>query len=84
MSKQEQLMEYIVQDVVAYIMEDTGAGLEEAMYRFYSSKTFEKLHDPETGLYLEGSAFIYELYKDEEATATTYNNIAGVYYNQGD
>lgn len=65
MSKQEQLMEYIVQDVVAYIMEDTGAKLEEAMRRFYTSDIFSKLHDPETGLYLEGSAFIYELYKEE-------------------
>lgn len=63
--KQEQLMEYIVQDIIAYSMEDTGMPLDAAMHRFYNSKTFENLHDPETGLYLEGSAFVYELYKDE-------------------
>lgn len=65
MSKQEQLMEFIVQDIVAFIMEDMGIPLEEAMHRFYSSGTFEKLHDAATGLYLEGSAFIYEMYKEE-------------------
>lgn len=65
MSKQDQLMEFIVQDIVAYIMEDTGASLDDAMHQFYNSRTFEKLHDTETGLYLEGSAFVYELYKDE-------------------
>ena len=59
-------MEFIVQDIVAFIMEDTGAPLDEAMHVFYSSDTFEKLHDAETGLYLEGSAFIYELYKTEK------------------
>ena len=58
-------MEYIVQDVVVYIMEDIGIKLEEAMRRFYTSDIFAKLHDCETGLYLEGSAFIYELYKAE-------------------
>ena len=65
MSKQEQLMEFIVQDIIAYIMEDTGAPMDEAMRRFYTSDTFLKLHDSETGLYLEGSAFIYEMFKDE-------------------
>lgn len=60
-------MECIVQDIVAFIMEDTGAALEDAMHCFYNSQIFVKLHDAETGLYLEGSAFVYELYKEEMA-----------------
>lgn len=68
MSKQEQLMEFIVQDIIAFIMEDTGSPLDEAMCEFYSSDIFEKLHDVETGLYLESSAFVYELYKDALTT----------------
>lgn len=61
-------MEYAVQDIVAYIMEDTGAAMDAAMYDFYNSTVFEKLHDVQTGLYLEGSAFLYELYKTEKQT----------------
>jgi len=63
--KREMLIEYIIQDVVAFIVDDKKISIEEAMYLFYNSKIFDKLHDNETGLYLESSAFIYEILKDE-------------------
>jgi len=46
-------------------MEDKGSSMEAAMEEFYMSKIFEKLNDIETGLYLEGSAYIYEMLKCE-------------------
>jgi hypothetical protein len=58
-------MEYITQDVIAYLMEDQPLDMAEAMRRFYTSETYEKLLDEETGLYLESSAYIYDLFKDE-------------------
>ncbi len=66
--KKELLIEFILQDVVAFILEDQKIDIEEAMYIFYNSSIFNKLHDIETGLYLESSAYIYEILKDEVTT----------------
>ena len=41
--------------------------MEHAIEQFYTSETFEHLNDIETGLYLEGSAYIYEMLKREKA-----------------
>ena len=65
MSKQEQLIEYITQDIVCFIMEDEGIDMISAMHRFYTSVTFEKLSDIETGLYLDSSASVYDMYLNE-------------------
>ena len=65
MSKQEQLIEYIIRDIVDMLVTDTGIEYDEAMNRFYNSEVFEKLQDVETGLYLESSAYVYDLFKDE-------------------
>lgn len=66
MNKRKQLIEYIIQDIILYIMEDDRAELEEAMNQFYNSKVFEKLQDIETGLYLESSAYVYDLFLNEK------------------
>ena len=65
MSKAEQLSEFAVQDIISYIVEDTGVEFDEAMRQFYASETFDKLMDPQTGLYIEGSEYIYGIYQDE-------------------
>ncbi len=65
MSKQDQLIEYIVQDIVYMLATDQNIEYDEAMNKFYNSEVFEKLQDKETGLYLESSEYIYDLFKDE-------------------
>ncbi len=65
MSKQEQLMEYIVQDIVDMLTTDQNIEYDEAMNKFYNSEVFVKLQDKETGLYLESSEYVYDLFKDE-------------------
>lgn len=65
MSKQDQLIEYIVQDIVDMLATDQHIEYDEAMNKFYNSEVFEKLQDKETGLYLESSEYIYDLFKDE-------------------
>ena len=65
MGKQEQLIEYIVQDIVDMFSSDQNIEYDEAMNRFYNSKIFEKLQDEETGLYMESSEYVYDLFKDE-------------------
>lgn len=52
MSKQEQLVEYIIQDIVDVFSSDQGIEYDEAINKFYNSKVFEKLQDKETGLYM--------------------------------
>ena len=65
MGKQEQLIEYIVQDIVDMFSSDQDIEYDEAKNKFYNSKVFEKLQDKETGLYMESSEYVYDLFKDE-------------------
>ena len=64
MSKQEQLVEYIIQDIVDMFSSDQGIEYDEAINKFYNSKVFEKLQDKETGLYMGSSEYVYDLFKD--------------------
>jgi hypothetical protein len=59
------LIEYIIRDIISFIIVDKDEKLEAAMYSFYNSQTFEKLNDIETGLYLDSSAYVYEIFKEE-------------------
>ena len=66
MSKKEILIEFIMQDIVAFIVADNNIEIDEAMNIFYNSTLFQKLQEIETGLlYLESSAYIYDILKDE-------------------
>lgn len=65
MTKQEQLMEYNIQDIIEYMVKDLQIEYDKAMHLFYHSQTFEKLLDVETGLYLESSAYVYGIFQDE-------------------
>ena len=66
MNKQIQyLVEGITKDIIAYLMEDNGCDLSTALREFYNSETFTKLSDETTGLYIESSAFVYEILKNE-------------------
>lgn len=64
-NQQQEMIEYTTQEVIGYLIEDKGITIEQAMEQFYLSDTFDKLNDVETGLYLEGSTYVYELLKRE-------------------
>ena len=66
MRKADMLIEYIVSDIIGYIMEDNDIKMSDAMAILYGSTFFEKLCDVETGLYLDGSAYLYELLREEQ------------------
>lgn len=59
------LMEYNTQEIIEFIMSDLNIDYDEAMKLFYSSETFEKLYQIETGLYLESAAYVYGIFQDE-------------------
>ncbi len=74
MSKAEMLIEYITQDIIAWWMEEKQISMEEAMNKFYTSMTFEKLSDPETGLYIDSAASIYHLFTEEQRLGAFVQN----------
>lgn len=65
MNEQKKLIEYMIQDVVDMLATDQNIEYDEAMNKFYNSEVFEKLQNEETGLYLESSGYVYDLFKDE-------------------
>ncbi len=65
MSKQEQLIEYVIQDIIEMITNYQRVEYDDAMNMFYNSEVFDKLQDKETGLYQESSAYVYDLFQDE-------------------
>ena len=63
--KQKQLIEYATQDLVAMIVEREGRSIQDAMGIVYHSRLHDKLQDVDTGLYLEGSEYLYGLLNEE-------------------
>ena len=59
------LVEGITKDIISYLMQDNGYDLSTALKEFYNSETFAKLSDEGTGLYIESSAYVYEILKEE-------------------
>ena len=59
------LVEGITKDIVDYLMQDNGYNLPTALKEFYNSETFVKLSDEATGLYIESSAYVFEILKEE-------------------
>ena len=66
MNKQmKYLVEGITKDIIVYLMEGNRCDLSTALKEFYNSETFAKLSDESTGLYIESSAYVYEMLKGE-------------------
>ena len=65
MCKKDELLEYVIQDIIDMISTDWSIEYDEANNKFYKSEVFEKLIDEETGLYLESPNYVYDLFKDE-------------------
>lgn len=63
--KQKQLIEYALQDIIALIVERQGLDTQAAMNIAYHSSLYSKLQDVDTGLYLEGSEYLYALLVEE-------------------
>ena len=57
------LTDYVLSELVKYVMEDTGCGIEQAMEKVYTSPLMEALQDEENELYVQSPAYLYELKK---------------------
>ena len=65
MGKEQQMMEYMIQDLVEMLSETQGIEYDSVMRTIYTSEIYEKLMDIETGLYRESPAYVYGLLQDE-------------------
>lgn len=65
MTKQEQMIEYMIQDLVEIIVEAQKIEYDIAMSQLYASAVYDKISDVETGLYRESPAYVYGLFQDE-------------------
>ena len=54
-----------IQDLVAMLTDRMGFSIQDAMRVVYHSDFHTKLLDIETGLYLEGSEYLYQLLSEE-------------------
>ncbi len=64
--KETFMIESLTRDVVALLMEERGLSMREAMDAFCSSRTFDALSKPETGLFFQSPAYILDEFKNEK------------------
>ena len=58
----------ISKDIVGFLMEDYGKSMEDSLNILYNSETFQKLNNPDTGLYFQSSRYVYQFLKNEIET----------------
>ncbi|MBO4306921.1 MAG: hypothetical protein J5848_01250 [Bacteroidales bacterium] len=58
------LTNYVLSELVKYVIEDTGCSIEQAMEKVYNSPLSEALQDEEGELYVQSPAYLYELMND--------------------
>ena len=62
---QQDLFDIATANLCAWVSEKEGLAIKDAMRVVYSSKLYEKLQDPETGLYREGPVYLYDMLAEE-------------------
>ena len=61
----QNMKEEIVKDLIARLMLETNISMQEAFDKVYNSALFEKLSNPDTGLFFQSSGYVYSYLKDE-------------------
>ena len=59
------LKEGVASDIVQFLMKDYKIDLQTALSTLYESDTFSKISDPSTGLYFQGSRYVYTYLQNE-------------------
>ena len=54
-----------MKDLIARLMEERGLTMQQAFDAVYTSRLFEKLSDPKTGLYFQSSGYVYSFLIEE-------------------
>lgn len=68
MTKELFMIEEISKEIVLLLIEEHQMSLNEAFKALYTSDTYSRLIDIETGLYAQSTAYVYEYIEKELAT----------------
>lgn len=61
----QNMKEEIVKDIISRLMEERELSLQQAFDAVYTSRLFEKLSDPKTGLFFQSSGYVYSFLLEE-------------------
>ncbi|MBR6606496.1 MAG: hypothetical protein IKK92_11655 [Prevotella sp.] len=59
------MKEDIVKDMISRLMEERRLSLQQAFDAVYTSRLFEKLSNPRTGLFFQSSGYVYSYLIEE-------------------
>lgn len=59
------MKEGLTSDIVQFLMKDYGLDMQTAFSILYDSDTYSKISDPSTGLYFQGSRYVYSYLQNE-------------------
>lgn len=62
------MIEAIAADLAEMLTKDFGMSVPEALDALYNSTTYDRLIDTRTGLYFQGSLYVYSFLKTELKT----------------
>lgn len=69
MNKEMQFqIEYLASELTEMVMEHYGWDMLKALDTVYNSDTFAKVNDPKTGMYYQGSVYVFDFLKHEIET----------------
>ena len=68
MTKESFMIEEISKEIVLMLMEEHQMDMNEALKALYTSDTYTRLSNLETGLYAQSTAYVYEYLEKELAT----------------
>ncbi len=61
----QNMKEEIVKDMISRLMNERDLSLQQAFDAVYTSRLFEKLSDPKTGLFFQSSGYVYSFLLEE-------------------
>ncbi len=61
----QNMKEEIVKDMISRLMDERGCSMQQAFDAVYTSRLFEKLNNPATGLFFQSSGYVYSFLKEE-------------------
>ena len=59
------MKEEIVKDMISRLMDERGLSMHDAFDAVYTSRLFEKLSNPKTGLFFQASGYVYSFLIEE-------------------
>ncbi|MCD7923971.1 hypothetical protein [Phocaeicola sp.] len=62
------LIECLSTELTTMLMDEYGWDMKQALDELYSSETFKRLNDPESGLYYESAVYVFSYLKNEIET----------------